>query len=59
VEPLYYLIHRECRYVSDSATRRWQREGEREEGIVFVAGATKAGRTWGREKEKRTGASEG
>lgn len=28
MEPLYYLIHRECRYVSDSTTRKhWRAEG--------------------------------
>lgn len=30
MEPLYYLIHRECRYVSDSTTRRRAKGTERQ-----------------------------
>lgn len=62
MEPLYYLIHRECRYVSDSATRSQEaaeaRRGDRE-AIVFVVGATEAGGTQGCEKEKRTRGGKG
>lgn len=52
MEPLYYLIHRECRYVSDSATRRrrWRARGA--EGELFLSwGAIEVGG----EKEKGMG----
>lgn len=40
MEPLYYLIHRECRYVSDEEAAARRGNGE---AIVFVVGATEAG----------------
>lgn len=56
MEPLYYLIHRECRYVSDSATRRrrWSAGGTERE-LFLSWGAMEVGGTWGCEKEKGMG----
>lgn len=41
MEPLYYLIHRECRYVSDSATRRRWRAGGTERELFLSWGQWK------------------
>lgn len=55
MEPLYYLIHRECRYVSDSATRRRWRAGGTERELFLSwgqwklagHGAVRKRRDWG------------
>lgn len=41
MEPLYYLIHRECRYVSGSATRRRWRAGGTERELFLSWGQWK------------------